>query len=227
MSVKIRPTNSNEHNKSNKLTAAGFPTGLDAQAASPGREQADPVNRSLGQLIVRIWHLFFNREVIVYFIAGVLATLVNLIVFTLLSNVFGRDRWWLSNLPAIIAAILFAFFTNRIVVFRSKGNIWTEMVRFFAARVFTSLLFEYGAMFLLYNVIGLTYGIPILQWQLSVSKLLTQILVMVGNYVISKWFIFTPQQNLPAADSDDQVKQAILANQTNQAAKESHTHDGI
>jgi putative flippase GtrA len=132
----------------------------------------------------------FNRETITYVIAGVLTTLVNLAVFTLLSRVFGHDRWWLSNLPAIVAAILFAFFTNRIFVFQSHGPIWQEMGKFFLSRIFISLLFEYGAMFLLYNVIGLKAVLHIFRWELSVSKLLTQVLVMAGNYVISKWFVF-------------------------------------
>jgi putative flippase GtrA len=138
----------------------------------------------------KLYRQLFNRETITYVIAGVLATLVNLAVFTLLSRVFGHDRWWLSNLPAIVAAILFAFFTNRIFVFQSHGPIWQEMGKFFLSRIFISLLFEYGAMFLLYNVIGLKAVLHIFRWELSVSKLLTQVLVMAGNYVISKWFVF-------------------------------------
>ncbi len=132
----------------------------------------------------------FSREVITYVIAGVLATLVNLAIFALLSRVFGHDRWWASNLPAIVAAILFAFFTNRIFVFQSHGPIFQEMGKFFLSRIFVSLLFEYGAMFLLYNIIGLKSIWHLYQWEISVSKLLTQVLVMIGNYVISKWFVF-------------------------------------
>lgn len=138
----------------------------------------------------QLCRLLFTREIITYIIAGVLTTLVNLAVFTLLSRVFGHDRWWVSNLPAIIAAILFAFFANRIFVFQSHGPIFREMGKFFLSRIFISLLFEYGAMFLLYNVIGLKAVWHLFSWELSVSKLLTQVLVMAGNYVISKWFVF-------------------------------------
>jgi putative flippase GtrA len=144
--------------------------------------------------LLRLMRLFLNREVITYVIAGVLATLVNLVVFAGLSRLFGHDRWWLSNLPAILAAILFAFFTNRIFVFRSHGPVWLEMGRFFLSRIFISLAFEYGAMFLLYNVIGFKAVWHLWQWELSFSKLLTQILVMAGNYVLSKWFIFNRKQ---------------------------------
>ncbi|NLO36643.1 MAG: GtrA family protein, partial [Clostridiaceae bacterium] len=100
-------------------------------------------------------------------------------------------RWWISNLPAIVAAILFAFFANRFFVFQSHGPIWQEMGKFFMSRIFISLLFEYGAMFLLYNILGIDKTWHLLRWDLSVSKLLTQVLVLVGNYVVSKWFVFT------------------------------------
>jgi putative flippase GtrA len=143
--------------------------------------------------LLKIVRLFLNREVIVYVIAGVLATLVNIAVFTLLSALFGNDRWWISNAPAIIAAILFAFFTNRIFVFRSRGPIWQELGKFVVSRLFISLIFEYGALFLLYNLIGLTAVWHFWHWDILISKLLTQILVMIGNYVLSKWFIFTRQ----------------------------------
>ncbi len=145
----------------------------------------------LKERLLRIIRFLFSREVIVYVIAGVLATLVNIVVFTVLCEFFGNDRWWLSNAPAILAAMIFAFYTNRIFVFRSKGPIWQEMGKFLISRLLVSLAFEYGAMYLLYNLIGLTASWHIIQWDILISKLVTQVLVMVGNYVISKFLIFT------------------------------------
>lgn len=141
-------------------------------------------------LAVRLLRLVFNREVIVYLFVGVLTTLVNIGVFTVLSHFLGHDRWWLSNAPAIFLAILFAYVCNRIFVFRSHGPILQELYRFFISRIAISLLFEYGAMFLLYNLLRLTALISFLQWEISVSKLLTQVFVVIGNYVLSKLFIF-------------------------------------
>lgn len=138
----------------------------------------------------RISCWFFNREVIVYIIAGALTTLVNLLVFTLMSRLVGSDMWWVSNFPAITASIIFAFWVNRKYVFRSHGPIWHELVRFLTGRLFTALAFETGAMYLLYNLLGFQQVISAGNWELSVSKLLTQVLVMIGNYVISKLFVF-------------------------------------
>lgn len=134
--------------------------------------------------------LMLNREVATYLVAGLLTTLVNLVVFALLSSIFGHDRWWLSNAPAIFAAILFAYFLNRFFVFRSHGPFWLEMYKFFLSRIFVSLIFEYGAMYLLYNAIGLSLVLNILGGEILLSKLLTQLFVVVGNYVISKFFVF-------------------------------------
>lgn len=149
-------------------------------------------------MIKRIIKLFWQREIITYLIAGVLATLVNLLVFMLLSQVFGPERWYLTNAPAISAALLFAFFTNRWFVFRSKGPMWLEFRRFVGSRILISLLFEYGAMYLLFNLMGIQLEIPIGSLSLSVSKVLTQFLVVAGNYVMSKIFIFRHQAQDPA-----------------------------
>ena len=132
----------------------------------------------------------FSREVIFYLIFGVLTTLVNLVIFTILSKWFGKDRWYLSNGPAILLAILFAFVTNRIIVFQSTGPWLPELIKFFASRIVVSLAFEYGGMYLFYNLMKLKSGLKIGRFELSYAKLLVQILVVVGNYVISKWYIF-------------------------------------
>ncbi|MDD2458602.1 MAG: GtrA family protein [Eubacteriales bacterium] len=149
-------------------------------------------------MIQRLFKLIWQREIITYLIAGVLATLVNLVVFMLLSQVFGPERWYLTNAPAISAALLFAFFTNRWFVFQSKGPVWLEFRRFVGSRILVSLLFEYGAMYLLYNLMGIQLEIPIGRLSLSVSKVLTQFLVVAGNYVMSKLFIFRHQTQDPA-----------------------------
>ncbi len=132
-----------------------------------------------------------SREVILYLIFGVLTTLVNLVIFTILSRLFGKDRWYLSNGPAIVLAILFAFVTNRGIVFQSTGPWFPEMIKFFASRILVSVAFEYGGMYFFYNLMKLKSGLKIGRFELSYAKLLVQVLVVVGNYVLSKWFIFT------------------------------------
>lgn len=137
-----------------------------------------------------LWSLLFSREVIAYVLAGAATTLVNLAVFELLRRIFGKDRWYKAQLPAIVAAILFAFVVNRAFVFQSTGPFWSEMWKFIASRIGVSLVLEYGFMYLLYNVCKLKSDLRIIKWDVSVSKLITQLLVLTSNYLISKLFIF-------------------------------------
>lgn len=148
---------------------------------------------SNGRQKKNIIDLKINRELVVYIIAGVFSTMVNLVVFALLSRVFGNEQWWISNFPAILAAIIFAFWANRVFVFQSKGPLLSEFVKFLAARAFTALAFEYGAMFILTDIIGMKCVLSFMGWEILVSKLLTQFLVLAGNYIFSKLFVFRKQ----------------------------------
>ena len=65
-----------------------------------------------------------------------------------------------------------------------------------------SLVFEYGAMYLLYDLLNITYEIPFGSLSLSVSKVLTQFCVIAGNYVLSKLFIFRHE---PKSRHDESV----------------------
>lgn len=145
-------------------------------------------------MIRRTVKFIFQREVITYLIAGVLTTLVNLVLFTILSRFIGADRWYLTNVPAIGLALIFAFYINRWYVFRSKGPILAEARKFIGSRLVVSLLFEYGAMYVLYELLAITQQIPLGHYSLSFSKVLTQFLVIVGNYLLSKFFVFTHRQ---------------------------------
>ena len=109
----------------------------------------------------------FCREVIAYIIVGVLTTLVNLGVFALLSAWIGHERWWVSNFPAILAAVIFAFIANKMIVFRSDGPLLQEIGKFLLSRLATALAFEYGAMFNLTDLMQMRavltlFGIEIL-----------------------------------------------------------------
>jgi putative flippase GtrA len=137
-----------------------------------------------------LWQRFTASEVIRYLIAGVLTTLVNLVVFSGLTRLFGKGYWFISNFPAVVLSILFAFVINRLWVFRSTGPVIPELLRFLASRAAISLSFEYGLMFLLYNILGLKQEWMFFSWPMPVSKLLTQVLVVIGNYILGKWLVF-------------------------------------
>lgn len=140
------------------------------------------------------------EEIILYLVFGVLTTIVSIALYALFVFMFdkiaaavGNDNLRLANNLALqnvclvlknIVAILFAYVTNRIFVFKSKvrgaGAIFKEMVQFFAARLST-LIFE--MIFMSVTVNGLHY--PEL-----VMNIIAQFVIVVLNYVFSKLWIF-------------------------------------
>ena len=124
-------------------------------------------------------------EIIRYLIIGGLTTLVSLgtyyiLVWTILDP---EDPFQLqvANVVSWIAAVTFAYFTNRSFVFRSKNtNRLKEAGAFYLSRVGT-LLLDMGLMFL---------GVTVFGWNDKVMKLVVQVVVTVGNYVLSKLFVF-------------------------------------
>lgn len=130
----------------------------------------------------KIKELLFS-EAFKYLVVGGLTTLVNLAVFALLSEVLKWDVT-LSNVLSIMTSIIFAYITNKIFVFESHcpdlKALCAECAKFIGARLSTMAI-EVGGVFLTVNVIG---------QQPMVGKLETQVIVIVGNYFISKFFVF-------------------------------------
>lgn len=125
------------------------------------------------------------REVVNYLIVGVLTTLVSLLVYYGLTlTVLDPTRpvqLQAANVISWVAAVVFAYFTNRRFVFESRStNILKEAAAFFAARLAT-LLMDMALMFLL---------VTLLKMNDKPAKLLVQVVVIVANYVLSKFLVF-------------------------------------
>ena len=122
------------------------------------------------------------REGLSYLFFGGCTTITNILVFMIL-RYFHIDLY-ISNGIAWFVAVLFAFITNKLFVFESKGTgfkkTMKECISFFGFRIL-SLLFDMGIIYLMIDVLGCGDFI---------SKLLSNIFVIIINYVFSKLFIF-------------------------------------
>lgn len=127
-----------------------------------------------------------TREVILYVIFGILTTCINIVSFIILSSLFGIEENLASNI-GIILAVLFAYLTNRKLVFNSTASTLkekiTEFVKFMLGRAFTMIVESIG-FWLLFTVFGITYFDGVL------SKLIITIIVIILNFFISKFFAF-------------------------------------
>lgn len=138
---------------------------------------------TVGMAFVILVCIVVPREIVDYFIFGVFATIANLVTFNL-CDLWWHMPTWLSTSIAWLAAVIFAYFTNKVFVFHSKTTGFKELAReagmFFGARALTYLIDLFG-MILLVDILHMSGGI---------SKILCNIIVLILNYVFSKLFIF-------------------------------------
>ena len=129
-----------------------------------------------------------HREILVYLIVGGLTTLVSWGCKFLWGAVFYPGvtqttvgQTTVLNVVENLSGILFAYYPNRRWVFQSKNTrILPEFAGFFSSRLGTWGL-SYGLNLLLCNVLKMDYRI---------ATILVSIVVVIGNYVISKFLIF-------------------------------------
>ena len=137
----------------------------------------------------KISQLFFKyKEIILYVFFGGLTTAVNWVSYLLLVSIMGGAESTSAVMTATIVSqilsILFAYFTNRKWVFESKVRgakpIAVEMTKFFGCR---------GASIVL-DIIVMFVGVSVLHLNDAVMKLLSNVLIVIVNYLFSKVFIF-------------------------------------
>lgn len=123
------------------------------------------------------------RQQLLYILFGLLTTAVSILVYALLVELFALDEL-IANVISWLVAVMFAFVTNRIWVFRAdkdkSKSFVRQMLAFYSGRVATLLIEE----------IILWIFIKQLAFNGFAVKCAAQIAVIVLNYVISKLFVF-------------------------------------
>ncbi len=135
-----------------------------------------------------------HKEIVLYLVFGVLTTLVNYLVFYPLVNRPGMQdnvSWWtlVVNVIAWVAAVAFAYVTNKFFVFQSKDKsgktVFREIVSFVGARV-ASLLIEEAILALF---------VTLLHFNENLIKLIASVGTVIINYFFSKFVIFRKKKN--------------------------------
>ena len=127
-----------------------------------------------------------HKELILYVIMGGLATVINIVVFIVAA-------WFTHELVATTiawaAAVAFAFFTNKFLVFESKsterGRFLFELGTFVAARLGSQCI-DWGM---------IAVFVTVLKYDKILIKIIANIIVVIVNYIISKLFIFKKDKN--------------------------------
>ncbi|MCL2352459.1 MAG: GtrA family protein [Firmicutes bacterium] len=118
-----------------------------------------------------------SRETLLYLVFGAATTAISYVVFNVCLGRFGTV---LSHTFSFVAAVAFAYPTNKAFVFVSRKwdlrTLAKEFSGFVGGRLFT-FFFEMGALLLLINKMGVSgYA----------SKLLTSVVVVILNYVFGR-----------------------------------------
>lgn len=123
------------------------------------------------------------EEGLLYLIFGVLTTVVDFVIYLMMTDVL-LVNYLIGNVVAFFGAVLFAFVTNKIYVFKSHDftgrKVLYEMATFVGARIFSlglnlAVLYVFVDWFAMNDV---------------VVKVMASVLVVLMNYIISKWLVF-------------------------------------
>lgn len=141
------------------------------------------------------------KKIILYIVFGALTTLVNFVAFWLIGRALGEKLYLVSNAIAWVIAVVFAFVTNKLIVFESrsteKSTVVRELAEFFGARLL-SLGVEEGGLLLLVGVLGFgDWSLGILGFDISgqmVAKVILAVVVVILNYFFSELIIFKSKE---------------------------------
>ncbi len=124
-----------------------------------------------------------NKEIINYFVFGILTTLVNYVVYFTGINIF-KVNYLYSNIIAWIISVIFAYITNKLFVFKKTSfflkTIVKELILFINSRLLSGII-ETGLLYIF---------VEILNENEKIIKILVSIIVVILNYYFSKKIIF-------------------------------------
>lgn len=129
--------------------------------------------------------LYFNyKEVVNYLVFGGLTTIVNFVTYYIFARMIGIDEV-VSSALSWFFSVLFAYITNKIFVFDSKTETRTQLIKecvsFFLARILSGILCDVGTFALMVKVFNIND---------ILSKIVTQVMVVIVNYIFSKFIVF-------------------------------------
>lgn len=147
-----------------------------------------------------------------YLVVGGITTVINFVALMVLSS--------FTNLPLLVAntiawtlSIIWAFFANKTIVYRSKyttvSAFFRELISFLGARLF-SLVLDDGIMFI---------GVQLLHQNKLIIKLIDQVVVIVVNYILGKIIFHHKEEEL------EKEEKAILTDEATITAKSEEEKD--
>ena len=137
----------------------------------------------MGEKIKKIWKYLTSREMILYIVFGVLTTVLNLVIYFVMTEGMAQNESF-SYFIAWVVAVAFAFVTNKKFVFSSKTKrakaVLYELATFVGGRLLTFAIGE----------ILITVFVSMLAQSNVLWKIFTNIIEIVVNWLVSKMITF-------------------------------------
>lgn len=124
-----------------------------------------------------------HKEIFLYVLFGGLTTVISILSFAVAYELCNINEH-IANIISWILAVTFAFITNKTWVFKGSVDnhetVFKQALSFYVGRVFT-LLFEEVIVFVFITQLG---------FAALLVKIATQVIVLILNYLISKYYVF-------------------------------------
>ena len=137
----------------------------------------------------------FVKETIRYLIVGIITTIIAISLLWLFYNTCGIEEN-LSNVLSNIITIIVAYILNRIFVFKSKNSeIMKESLKFIGARIVVAII-DVILFYILTMLITSDFSVFSIEINhVLLIKIIVNIVVIVLNYIFSKFFVFKNAKN--------------------------------
>lgn len=121
----------------------------------------------------------YKMQILYLFFGGV-STVINIVIYFICAYLLKLDTA-ISTIIAWLTAVIIAFITNKFFVFESKStSIFHELYTFFACRIGTGLL----------DLAVMCITVDILHWNDLLMKIISNVIVVILNYILSKLIVF-------------------------------------
>lgn len=124
------------------------------------------------------------KEPLLYLIFGVLTTVVNYVTYFLSASLFNFSTTIPPTIIGWVLSVTFAYVTNKIFVFQSNTTSFMDWMREIGSFVSARLL-SLGL-----DAVIMFVSVDLLSWNEPLMKIISNVFVVIINYVFSKWFIF-------------------------------------
>jgi len=134
-----------------------------------------------------LWNKY--KDTIPYLFFGVLTTLVNIVGFWFFNYIVGMN-YQIANVIAYFVSVVFAYVTNKLWVFDSH----TDTTKAFLLEMGSFFLFRGGSWVIDQGT--MTIGVSLLHMNDLIVKFIANVVVVILNYIFSKFIIFRKKEKL-------------------------------